>query len=63
MATTTKAPATVMNLPNQLTAARLLLSLVLFAFIACQWYFTSLLLFLLGATTDWLDGYIARKYG
>jgi len=54
--------ATVFNLPNQLTTLRLLLSVVLFGFIACQWYLTSLVLFVIAAGTDWLDGYYARKY-
>ncbi len=53
----------VLNLPNQLTIARLILSVVLFCFIAWQWYLTSLVMFLVAAGTDWLDGYFARKYG
>ncbi len=55
--------AKVFNLPNQLTSLRLLLSVVLFAFIAFEWYLTSLVLFIIAAGTDWLDGYFARKYG
>ena len=51
------------NLPNQLTALRLLLSVVLFCFIVQEYYFTSLWLFIIAAGTDWLDGYYARKYG
>lgn len=51
------------NLPNQLTALRLLLSVVLFCFIVQEYYFTSLWLFVVAASTDWLDGYYARKYG
>jgi CDP-diacylglycerol--glycerol-3-phosphate 3-phosphatidyltransferase len=53
----------VFNLPNQLTTLRLVLSVVLFALIACEHYYTSLALFVLAAGTDWLDGYWARKYG
>ncbi|HEX4130519.1 MAG TPA: CDP-diacylglycerol--glycerol-3-phosphate 3-phosphatidyltransferase [Pirellulales bacterium] len=62
---TTKRPAAaaLLNLPNQLTVARLVLSLVLFGFIGFGWYGTSLVLFLIAAGTDWLDGYFARKYG
>jgi len=52
-----------LNLPNQLTSLRLLLSVVLFCFIAAEWYLTSLGLFIVAAGTDWLDGYYARKYG
>lgn len=53
----------VFNLPNQLTTLRLLLSVVMFFFIASQWYLTSFVLFIVAAGTDWLDGYYARKYG
>src|SRR6185503_19719290 len=51
------------NVPNQLTTLRLLLSIVLFGFIAFEYYLTSLVLFVIAASTDWLDGYWARKYG
>ena len=51
------------NLPNQLTSLRLLLSVVMFFFIATGWYLTSFVLFIIAAGTDWLDGYYARKYG
>jgi CDP-diacylglycerol---glycerol-3-phosphate 3-phosphatidyltransferase len=51
------------NVPNQLTVSRLLLSIVLFVFIGLQYYLTSLVLFAIAASTDWLDGYWARKYG
>ena len=54
--------AVMFNLPNQLTFLRLILSVVLFCFIACGWYLTSLWLFIVAAGTDWLDGYFARKY-
>jgi CDP-diacylglycerol--glycerol-3-phosphate 3-phosphatidyltransferase len=50
------------NLPNQLTILRLVLSLVLFCFIAAEWYLVGLVLFIIAAGTDWLDGYYARKY-
>jgi CDP-diacylglycerol---glycerol-3-phosphate 3-phosphatidyltransferase len=52
----------VFNLPNQLTTLRLLLSVVLFAFLAWQYYLTCMVLFIIAAGTDWLDGYYARKY-
>jgi CDP-diacylglycerol--glycerol-3-phosphate 3-phosphatidyltransferase len=51
------------NVPNQLTALRLLLSLVLFALIAFKFYLASTIVFVVAAGTDWLDGYWARKYG
>jgi CDP-diacylglycerol--glycerol-3-phosphate 3-phosphatidyltransferase len=50
------------NLPNQITIARLLLSIVLFVLLPMGHYAASVAVFLLAAGTDWLDGYIARKY-
>jgi CDP-diacylglycerol---glycerol-3-phosphate 3-phosphatidyltransferase len=52
----------VFNLPNQLTFLRLILSVILFCFIAWECYLTSMVLFIIAAGTDWLDGYYARKY-
>jgi len=54
--------AVMFNLPNQLTFMRLILSVILFCFIAWGYYLTSLWLFIVAAGTDWLDGYFARKY-
>ena len=51
------------NVPNQLTGLRLLLSLVLFALIACEYYLARTIVFVVAASTDWIDGYYARKYG
>jgi len=51
------------NVPNQLTSLRLILSIVLFVLIGQGYYQTSLVLFIIAASTDWLDGYWARKYG
>jgi CDP-diacylglycerol--glycerol-3-phosphate 3-phosphatidyltransferase len=51
------------NVPNQLTTLRLVLSIVLFFFIAYEYYLTSTILFMIAAGTDWIDGYWARKYG
>jgi len=52
-----------LNVPNQLTLARIVLSVILFVFLELGWYQTSLILFVITAGTDWLDGYWARKYG
>ncbi len=51
------------NLPNQLTSLRLVLSVVMFIFIAHEFYLTSFVMFIVAAGTDWLDGYFARKFG
>lgn len=53
----------VVNLPNALTAARLVLAVVLFACIAGQAWLPGLVVFVVAAITDWLDGYFARKHG
>ncbi len=53
----------VFNVPNQLTAARFVLGLVLFLLIALQQWIACLAVFAVAAFTDWLDGYIARRQG
>jgi len=55
-----------MNLPNQLTVARLILSVVFVACLSVQFAFNhtlALALFIVATVTDYLDGQIARKYG
>jgi CDP-diacylglycerol--glycerol-3-phosphate 3-phosphatidyltransferase len=51
------------NLPNLLTATRLILAVFLFALISVQSWLVALAVFLVAAFTDWLDGYLARKQG
>src|SRR5262245_24099849 len=51
------------NLPNLLTATRLILAVFLFALISVQSWITALMVFLVAAFTDWIDGYLARKQG
>jgi CDP-diacylglycerol---glycerol-3-phosphate 3-phosphatidyltransferase len=53
----------VFNLPNQLTAARLVLAVVLFFLIAFQSWLWAAVVFAFAAVTDWLDGYLARRQG
>ena len=57
------AGTTVLTVPNQLTIARLILSIVLFALLPFKFYLTGLAVFIVAASTDWLDGYLARRYG
>jgi len=52
----------IFNLPNQITIARLILSVVVFVLIPFGYYAAALVGFVVAAGTDWLDGYIARKY-
>lgn len=53
----------VFNVPNQLSALRLVLSVVLFVLMATGYYVSGMVVFAIAAGTDWLDGYWARKYG
>ena len=55
--------ASAFNLPNQLTFLRLALAVVMFAAISAEWFLSAFVLFLVAASTDWLDGYFARRYG
>ena len=54
--------AKIFNLPNQLTGMRLILAVVMFVLIGMEHYLASMVLFIIAASTDWLDGYYARKY-
>jgi CDP-diacylglycerol---glycerol-3-phosphate 3-phosphatidyltransferase len=63
MATLTRSRPPVFNLPNQLTAARFVLALILFALIAYEQWLACLAIFALASVTDYLDGYFARKQG
>lgn len=53
-----------LNLPNLITLSRFILSVILFALIDIgSYWLTCTALFVFAASTDWLDGYLARKYG
>ncbi|MEW4526065.1 CDP-diacylglycerol--glycerol-3-phosphate 3-phosphatidyltransferase [Maioricimonas sp. JC845] len=53
-----------LNLPNAITVLRLVLSIVLFVLIERgQLWLMCAVLFAVAAFTDFLDGYLARKYG
>jgi CDP-diacylglycerol--glycerol-3-phosphate 3-phosphatidyltransferase len=53
-----------LNLPNLITVSRFVLSLVLFVLIDLDgWWRTAAVVFVVAAFTDFLDGYLARKYG
>jgi CDP-diacylglycerol--glycerol-3-phosphate 3-phosphatidyltransferase len=51
------------SLPNQLTVARVVLSIVMFVLLTYGHYAASFVLFVVAASTDWLDGYFARRWG
>lgn len=54
-----------MNIPNQLTLLRIILTACMVAVLAFQispwWHWVSLLIFVLASVTDFLDGFLARK--
>jgi CDP-diacylglycerol--glycerol-3-phosphate 3-phosphatidyltransferase len=53
----------VLNLPNLLTVSRLLLAAVFFVLADLGWFLLGFLLFVIAASTDALDGYLARRRG
>lgn len=55
-----------MNLPNKLTLLRMVLVPVFILFTILDHFWTrifALLIFIAAGVTDWVDGYLARKYG
>jgi CDP-diacylglycerol--glycerol-3-phosphate 3-phosphatidyltransferase len=50
------------NLPNQISAARIAMSIAVFVALYFERYRTGLILFVLAAGTDWLDGFLARRW-
>ena len=59
-----RSPATdlVWTVPNLLSAARMVLSIVFFVLIEREDFAAATVLFLLAATTDWVDGWYARRF-
>jgi len=51
------------NIPNLLTTARLALAIAVIGLIHFYLFLPALITFLVAASTDWMDGYWARKYG
>lgn len=52
----------VLNVPNLLTTARFVLSIVVFVLIPLEQHAAALIVFVIAAGTDWVDGWYARKY-
>lgn len=55
--------ATPWNIPNLLTTVRLALAIGVVVLIAYEFYAAAVVIFIIAASTDWIDGYWARKYG
>ncbi len=51
------------NVPNALTALRFVLAIVVFVLIPLQRFFPAFVVFVIAASTDWVDGYWARRFG
>jgi CDP-diacylglycerol---glycerol-3-phosphate 3-phosphatidyltransferase len=51
------------NIPNTLTALRFVLAIVVFVLIPLQWFLSAFVVFVIAASTDWVDGYWARRFG
>jgi CDP-diacylglycerol---glycerol-3-phosphate 3-phosphatidyltransferase len=51
------------NVPNALTSIRFGLAIAVMLLIPREEYLIGLVIFIVAASTDWMDGYWARKYG
>lgn len=51
------------NVPNALTSMRFALAIAVMAMIPLGSYWAATVTFVIAASTDWMDGYWARKYG
>ncbi|MCO6454652.1 MAG: CDP-diacylglycerol--glycerol-3-phosphate 3-phosphatidyltransferase [Pirellulaceae bacterium] len=52
----------VWNVPNQITMTRLVLSVVVCVLIPCGQYLAAMIVFIIAAGTDAVDGYLARRW-
>lgn len=52
-----------LHIPNLLSFARLPLAVALFACIVYELWLAALIVFVVAAATDWLDGWWARRFG
>jgi len=54
---------TIYNVPNALTSVRFALAIAVVVLIPLDYFGSAMVVFLVAASTDWMDGYWARKYG
>lgn len=52
----------IFNIPNRITLSRLFLAIIFFVFLTYRYFNVAFIIFLIAAATDWLDGYLARKW-
>ncbi|PQO44336.1 CDP-diacylglycerol--glycerol-3-phosphate 3-phosphatidyltransferase [Blastopirellula marina] len=52
----------IVNVPNAITTVRFILSIAVFVLLSFQQYVAATVVFIVAASTDWMDGYWARKY-
>ncbi len=52
----------IFNIPNRITLSRLFLAIVFFVFLTYRCFNVALAIFFVAVATDWLDGYLARKW-
>jgi CDP-diacylglycerol--glycerol-3-phosphate 3-phosphatidyltransferase len=51
-----------LNVPNALSSLRFVLAAVVCGLIEWQFFLAAMIIFLIAASTDWIDGWWARKY-
>jgi CDP-diacylglycerol--glycerol-3-phosphate 3-phosphatidyltransferase len=56
-------PSELWSVPNLLSLSRLPLTVVVCACVSFEWWLAGFAAFCLAASTDWLDGWWARRYG
>jgi CDP-diacylglycerol--glycerol-3-phosphate 3-phosphatidyltransferase len=52
----------IFNIPNRITLSRLFLAIVFFVLLTYRHFNVALAIFFVAVVTDWLDGYLARKW-
>ena len=52
----------IFNIPNRITLSRLFLAIIFFVLLTYRYFNVAFVIFLVAAATDWLDGYLARKW-
>ena len=59
---TAQGKSEVINVPNIISASRLILAVIIIALIPLGHYFAAMIVFVIAAGTDWVDGWWARKF-